>query len=444
MSTALAPRVETPVVALQHQPAPRFVGLLRPIADPEDVLVSQEQTRTLVAKVLTSGRDYGKIPGVKKEALFKAGAERVVLAFGCYFGDPEIIEREIDHDREVHWTKQKRGEKPRTGISYGLYRYVVRVPIIHRETGAVVGYGIASASTMESKYVENPRDAENTALKMAHKRAIVGGALVTFGLSDQFTQDVEDLPSAAQAEQDGAAYAEEEARELTLEEALVMPFPLPGNKYHRKPFSEVSAKMLQRAEEWLVKKIEEEGETPSLVRTLMATRLVLAGKAAESGRTEKPETPAPAAESVAAEEQGIPAAEVAATPAQTEREQLIEELRVLLRNELLDQGEALATMREARKQTVEQLRETIAEIQKEIAEATAEIEQGSKRSLTKRLNALLEHPAIPADVREATKRALINGLDADGLRKHIQAAKSIINSAAARAESEAAQGEAAL
>lgn len=169
--------------------APRQVSLLRPIAAPAEIIAAQEATRDLVAQALKKDRDYGVIRGTDKATLLKPGAERVAIAFGCFFGEPEIIEKECDHDRVVQWSKRKG-----TGTSTGLYRYVLRVPVIERASGLVVGYGIGSCSSMESKYIENPRDAENTIFKMAHKRAIVGGTLVTFGLSDQFTQDVEDLP----------------------------------------------------------------------------------------------------------------------------------------------------------------------------------------------------------------------------------------------------------
>lgn len=179
MSTALA-------VLDPTTPAP---ALLRPIASPAEVLAAQNETRDIIAKTLKEGHDYGVIPGTNKPTLLKPGAEHVTLAFGCYFGDPEILEREVDHDRVVQWRKRN----GRTGESVGLYRYVVRVPVINRATGERVGFGIGACSSMEPKYVEEPRAAENTIVKMAHKRALVSAALVTFGLSDQFTQDVEDL-----------------------------------------------------------------------------------------------------------------------------------------------------------------------------------------------------------------------------------------------------------
>lgn len=169
-------------------------GMLRPVAQPEDVLAAQTETRNLVAKALERDRDFGVIPGTSKPTLLKPGAERINAAFGVA-PRYRVTEREIDHDREVHWKKQNR-HGTQEGTSYGLYRYVVECELVHRESGVPIGQGIGSCSTMESKYVDRPRDLENTVLKMASKRALIAATLNAYGLSDQFTQDIEDNPSA--------------------------------------------------------------------------------------------------------------------------------------------------------------------------------------------------------------------------------------------------------
>lgn len=182
--------VEGPGTALAEirQPA----RLLVPIAAPAEIIAAQEATRELITKALKKGRDYGTVPGIDKPFLQKPGAERITIGMGCYFGEPRISEKEIDHDRVVRWVKRrKRGGNwvEESGESLGLYRYVIAVPVIHRESGQTVGEGVGSCSTMESKYIDRPRDSENTVLKMAHKRAAVAATLLAFGLSDQFTQD---------------------------------------------------------------------------------------------------------------------------------------------------------------------------------------------------------------------------------------------------------------
>lgn len=169
-------------------------GLLRPVANPEEVLAAQEATRDLVNRALKRDRDYGVIPGTgSKPTLLKPGAERINAAFGCV-PRYHVIDSEIDHDREVEWSKRS----GTAGTSFGLYRYVIACELVHRESGVVVGHGIGSCSTMESQYITVPRDSENTVLKMAEKRALIAATLNAFGLSDQFTQDVEDAPELYQ------------------------------------------------------------------------------------------------------------------------------------------------------------------------------------------------------------------------------------------------------
>src|SRR5690606_31699734 len=176
-------------------------------AAPEQVLEAQNEVRELVARALQKGRDYGTIQGTEKPTLLKPGAERINAAYGLA-AEYHIVEREIDHDREVRWTKRKKrwankfhGDRDFTweeeaGVSLGLYRYVTECRLIHRASGVMVGQGLGSCSTMESKYVDRPRDMENTVLKMAEKRAYIAATLNTHGLSDQFTQDIEDNPEA--------------------------------------------------------------------------------------------------------------------------------------------------------------------------------------------------------------------------------------------------------
>jgi hypothetical protein len=201
--------VQTPraLVRQGSQLAPRemVAGLLRPVARPQEILQAQNDTRDLIAQALQKGRDYDTIPGTNKPTMLQPGAERACAAFGLT-PSFELIGQEVDHDRPISYVKRTwewhpttRGKKIWTeepGKSEGLYRYVLRCRLIHRESGIVVGEGIGSCSTMEAKYVERPRDLENTVLKIAKKRAFVDATLTTLGLHDQFTQDIEDNPAA--------------------------------------------------------------------------------------------------------------------------------------------------------------------------------------------------------------------------------------------------------
>lgn len=166
---------------------PRRMELVRPLASPTDLLKARSETRDAIVQVLKQGTDIIRVPKTDKDCLSKAGAETVCFIFGCH---PEytVVEQEIDHDRENEYEDRYKG----ACVSIGLYRFIVRARIV-RQDGLVVGEGIGSCSTLESKYISRPRDCENTALKMAQKRAFVAAVLNGFGLSDRLTQDVEDF-----------------------------------------------------------------------------------------------------------------------------------------------------------------------------------------------------------------------------------------------------------
>lgn len=174
-------------------------GMLRPVAAPEMVVKVQNETRALIAEALVESRDFGTIPGTSKPTLFKPGAERICAAFAVV---PrfEIVEQEVDHEIELRWRKKwkdwNNGSftwQVEEGTAWGLYRYVVRCTLHLRATGEIVGEGVGACSSLESKYCDRPRDVENTILKMGKKRAFIDATLTAFGLSDEFTQDVEDL-----------------------------------------------------------------------------------------------------------------------------------------------------------------------------------------------------------------------------------------------------------
>jgi hypothetical protein len=257
---------------------------LRPVALPAQLIEQQNEMRAFVTQVLEKDKDFGVIPGTDKPTMLKPGAEKVTLGFGLSV-QSEIVEREIDHDRVTPWRKvkavwsgpkgrrQRTGEEVTTGESLGLYRYVVRVTLVD-EHGVVRGSGLGSCSSMESKYIDRPRDSENTVLKMAFKRAHVAAVLTTLGLSEAFTQDVEDLPHLA------------ERAELPPE-AFLMPF----GESKGKPIGEVETKDLQGAAKWA------EDKAPKFADFVNAAHLVLKARAdAAAG---------PEAETVAAIEAAI-------------------------------------------------------------------------------------------------------------------------------------------
>jgi len=186
--------------------------------------------------VMQKDTHYGVIPGTNKPSLYKPGAEVIGLLFG-FAADFEV----------------KRDELPNGHREYEV------ICTIRDATGRKLGQGVGCCSTMEKKYryrgaekvftnikigkewwdipkeertpqrlrglfpdiegkicvaknddgvyvvaingasAENPdiADTYNTVLKMAKKRAHVDATITTAGVSDMFTQDLEDIDPAS-------------------------------------------------------------------------------------------------------------------------------------------------------------------------------------------------------------------------------------------------------
>lgn len=108
--------------------------------------------------------------------LLKAGAEK--LAFGFGLCQRYTIESKIEQHDE----------------NGTFFYYLVRCDLVKpNEWGeTVLSNSYGSANTAEKRNGFNSAaDAANSTLKMAQKRALVGAALAISGLSDMFTQDIE-------------------------------------------------------------------------------------------------------------------------------------------------------------------------------------------------------------------------------------------------------------
>jgi hypothetical protein len=191
------------------------------------IVARKRKIGEVMEAVMTSGEHYGLIPGCgDKPSLFKSGAEVLATTFG------------LAPTFKIN----------RTDLPNGHREYEIVCTLHHIATGAVVGEGVGTCSTMESKYrwrrgerkctechqatvlkskdggwfcwkkkggcgmqwpdgeksiesqeagrIENPdiADTYNTVLKIAKKRAQVDCTLTAVGASDILTQDLEDLP----------------------------------------------------------------------------------------------------------------------------------------------------------------------------------------------------------------------------------------------------------
>lgn len=138
----------------------------------------RELLKKYISENLVEGVDYGKIKITSsktgqeyesKPTLFKAGSEKFM----------SLMHLRVTFKRDDE-TWEMSGKKP------GLFCYVC---FLLDSKGNVVGEGRGSCDVQEKR-------SANEAIKLAEKRAQLDAVLRTGGLSDFFTQDLEDLPEA--------------------------------------------------------------------------------------------------------------------------------------------------------------------------------------------------------------------------------------------------------
>lgn len=148
-------------------------GMTLARAKKEDYIVTAPFTGQQTT--LKRGTDFGVIPGTKQPSLFKAGAQKIANAFGLL----------------QHFEVESAIENPETPVFFYRVRCDL-VKIAQDGTEYVFTTGHGSANTMERRNGRNsPWDSANATLKMAEKRALTAAVLSVSGLSDMFTQDME-------------------------------------------------------------------------------------------------------------------------------------------------------------------------------------------------------------------------------------------------------------
>ena len=228
----------TPAKSRTTRPAPlREDKLVTMAVDPASAAMSVQQVlgqlalvQQIMATAMKDGEHYGRIPGCgDKPTLLKPGAEKLCLTFRLA-PTYDVDERNLDRDHR---------------------EYRVQCTLSSILTGAFLGQGVGTCSTMETKYrfragvaevtdkpvpraywdtrgedpalaldmiggkgftvkkvegrgwfiakggekveTDTPQDSYNTVLKMAKKRALVDAVLTATAASDIFTQDLEDI-----------------------------------------------------------------------------------------------------------------------------------------------------------------------------------------------------------------------------------------------------------
>lgn len=129
-------------------------------------------------EAMTTGIDYGTIPGTKKPTLLKPGAEKILLTLGI---SPRYEELNVIECYDE-------------GKEFASYRYKCILTINDRSNNnepVIIAEGVGMAHTKEKNVGKaNPLDMFNTKLKIAKKRAMIDATLGISGLSSHFTQDM--------------------------------------------------------------------------------------------------------------------------------------------------------------------------------------------------------------------------------------------------------------
>lgn len=234
--------IDVEPTALVRQPE-RSAVLLMPVMNVGTAMARLKEFQEFCASYLqeshdggNDGGDFGIIPGTKKKTLLKSGADKLCEIYGLY--DEYVILRTVEN-----WDT-------------GLFDYSLTCLLKSRRDDSVVGSGVGSCSSYESKYrwresqricptcgkaaiikgkaeygggwicfkkkdgcgakfrdgdsniesqvigrVENPdiADSKNTVLKMAKKRAKIDAVIGVTRSSGLFTQDTEDVAAPVTA-----------------------------------------------------------------------------------------------------------------------------------------------------------------------------------------------------------------------------------------------------
>ncbi len=161
---------ETSILPYEGYSANAELAIVTPAA--EDYLV---QCGTYSTQRLKRDVDFGVIPKTKKPSLFKSGAEKIAMGYG-------LLQHYTLIDRII--------PPPDSSYGYALYRCDL-VKVVHGKE-YVLSNGYASANTHERRNgLNDAYNSDNSTHKIAQKRALVAAALAISGLSDAFTQDME-------------------------------------------------------------------------------------------------------------------------------------------------------------------------------------------------------------------------------------------------------------
>lgn len=137
---------EPPVIPLPTNPT------TAPVKKPDVQLTPQQALKQFIKTNLREGVDYGQIPGVKNNQLFKPGAAKIIN-FLRLRPQVQLLHTVFDPEAKA--------------ISY-----TVKVTLIS-EDGVAVTEALGGANTLEPKFMKGGMGSQNLVVSQAVKRATV-------------------------------------------------------------------------------------------------------------------------------------------------------------------------------------------------------------------------------------------------------------------------------
>lgn len=156
---------------------------------------AMQEFKDFIKNELVDGVDYGVIPNTKA-CLFKPGGEKVQMFMGLT-PQYKLLHREFIANQPKQnkvWNERQHTYEIVESIR-NYYAWEFSCELYHGTVKVAEGVGMANSE--EEKYVnqyktKTPDGMANTILKIAKKRAFIDAILAVSGLSDLFTQDMED------------------------------------------------------------------------------------------------------------------------------------------------------------------------------------------------------------------------------------------------------------
>ena len=137
---------EPPVIPLPTNPT------TAPVKKPDVQLTPQQALKQFIKTNLREGVDYGQIPGVKNNQLFKPGAAKIIN-FLHLRPQVQLLHTVFDPEAKA-------------------VSYTVKVTLVN-EDGCAVTEALGAANTLESKFAKNGFGSQNLVVSQAVKRATV-------------------------------------------------------------------------------------------------------------------------------------------------------------------------------------------------------------------------------------------------------------------------------